>query len=79
MRGLRGTDHDILDFCVRELGALGGGGASIYKSSYAARGIHHRYSWDEGRVNALGSIICEGQAITGVGLMNSSFPNDIYD
>ena len=24
-----GADHDILDFCVRELGALGGGGAII--------------------------------------------------
>ncbi len=26
---LRDIRHDILDFCVRELGALGGGGAII--------------------------------------------------
>jgi len=29
VKNIRGTDHDILDFCVRELGAFGGGGAVV--------------------------------------------------
>ena len=39
--------HDILDFCVRELVALGGRGEYLQKVSCTPGGLHLRYSWDK--------------------------------
>ena len=54
--------HDILDFCVRELGALGG--ANIYVSFLHPRRNPPSLLTGRRRVNAAGSYICEGQDFT---------------
>ena len=56
-----GIDHDILDFCVRELGASGGGGANIRIRFLHPRRTLPSLLMGRGRVNAAGSDPCEGQ------------------
>ena len=54
-----GIVHDILDFCVRELGVLGGGGAKIHIRFAPPADFTIIATHGTRRVNAAGSNICE--------------------
>ena len=59
----RAIRHDILDFCVRELVTLGGGGANIRIRLLHPGRTSPSLLMGRSRVNASRSNICEGQSL----------------